>query len=451
MKASASMPARLEVEDGFVRLRTRRGRGGLRTGFLSRWREFKGRILRRQAPHAVLSWRYFLPGQSPNVRLHRNAFMRAWPRLPRLAWFIIALYSYSLWYLFHAWRQVLSAWWRWGSGVEDRQGVSRPRQLLGLAILAYGHAMPPSYYYRYKLHECPESRWLDFVFTHELPNWHHALSPELGARTTRLMGHKHAFASAMEEMGLPAVETRMFLRRGEPIPGRLFGGQSLFLKPESGSRKKGCLELLYDPVDGSYVLNGREPVAGEWNILIAMMEHVEPRDYIAQPLLRNHSELARRCGTDRLATIRLITRRGPNGGQAFRACLEIPVEGNSNRIHPMNIDIATGALSRFEDPPGDASPSLRESLERLEKFRLPLWRDMVAIAEAAHRSFLDLYSIGWDLGLTDQGVMLLEGNINWAVAVHQLAGRPLLGDAGGGGDVPFVLHGKNHDRFFHGA
>ena len=424
MKASVSIPARPEA--GEVQARSIRKRGSLSSRIADRWREFAGRIFLRRVPHAVLSWRYLLPSRGSNVDLHRKAFLRAWSRSPRLFWAAVAVYSYGLWYLFHAWRQVLGVWRHRDPGLEQRLGLSRPRQVAGLIALAYGHAIPPSFYYHYRLHALPESRWLDFVYTHELPHWHHALSPELGERSRRLMGHKHAFSLEMRKLGLPAVETSLLLKRGEPIPERIFGGQSLFLKPESGSRKQGCLELLYDPADGGYVLNGHKPVAGEESILTALMRLVERRDYIAQPLLRNHPDLARRCGGDRLATIRLITVRGTDQGQAMRACLEIPVEGNSDRVYPMNIDIATGGLSLFEVDAGEAPPALRDPLERLQGFRLPQWRELAAIAEAAHRSFPDLYSVGWDLALTDQGVRLLEGNINWAVAVHQLGGRPLL-------------------------
>ena len=418
MKASVSIPARLDAP-------------GLRTVIANRWRGFDGRILRRNAPHAVLSWRYFLPGQGRNVDLHRKAFLEAWSRSPRFIWAIVAVYSYGLWYLYQAWRQVLSAWWNREPGLDERIGLSGLRQLSGLVVLAYGHATPPSYYYRYGLHGLPESRWLDFVFTHELPHWHRALSPELGERSGRLMAHKHAFALEMESMGLPAVETRLLMRRGASIPEGLFGGQSLFLKPESGSRKQGCFELRHDPSDGSYALVGRESISGEGNILAALMGLAGRQDYIAQPLLENHPELARRCGAKRLATIRLVTLRGPRRGKSIRACLEIPIAGGADRILPMVIDVGTGILSRLEADSGKAPADLRRVLDALEGFRVPLWQDVVATAEAAHGAFRDLYAVGWDLAVTDQGVMLLEGNINWAVMIHQISGRPLLGELGG--------------------
>lgn len=426
MKVSASIPARLDAS-GLIG-RTMRGRESLRTVIANRWRGFENGILRRKAPHAVLSWRYFLPGQGRNVELHRKAFLHAWSRNPIFIRILIAIYSYGLWYLYHAWRQVLSVWWNREPGLEKRIGLSGLRQLSGLAVLAYGHATPPSYYYRYGLHGLPESRWLDFVFTHELPHWHRAMSPELGESSSRLMAHKHAFAREMESMGLPAVETRLLLRRGEPIPERLFCGQSLFLKPESGSRKQGCFELRHDPSDGSYALVGRESVFGEENILAALKPLFGGQDYIAQPLLENHSGLSRHYDIDRLATIRLVTLRGPHQGKSIRACLEIPIEGKADRIFPMAIDVGTGILYRFERDSGQVPEALRGVIDALEGFRVPLWRDVVATAEAAHGAFRDLFSIGWDLAVTDQGVKVLEGNINWAVMVHQISGRPLLGD-----------------------
>ena len=431
MKPSASIPARLDA-CGPIAGTMSRSESPL-TRITNRCRGLEGRILRRKVPHAVLSWRYFLPDQGRNAGLHRKAFLSAWSRYPRPVWILIALFSYGLWYSLYAWLQVFSARRNREPGLEEKQGVSALRQLFGLMALAYGHATPPCYYYRYRLHRLPESRWLDFIFTHELPHWHRAMSPGLRERSSRLMAQKHEFALEMEKMRLPAVETRVLLRRGEPVPERLFGGRSFFLKPESGSRKEGCFELRFDPVDGTYVLEGGETVSGEINILIALMRQVAGRDYIAQPLLRNHPELATRCGAGRLATIRLVTVRGAVKGKAIRACLEIPVEGSPGRIFPMNIDIANGRLSRFQEDIGKAPERLRASLDSLQEFRMPLWKEVVATAEAAHGTFRDLYSIGWDLAVTDQGVKLLEGNINWAVAVHQLSGRPLLPDLHGAG------------------
>lgn len=391
------------------------------------WMALDSRILRRKSPHAILSWRYFLPRQSPHVLLHRKVFLRAWPEYPRPVWALIALYSYPPWYLFHGWRQVLTIWRRRSPELSGRHGISRGRQLLDLLVLALGHSTPPAFYYQYKLYRVPESQWLGFIYTHELPHWHRVMSPELGRKTSHLMSHKHAFAGEMTRLGLPAVESASSVQKGGSIPdGLLFSRQALFLKPESGSRKEGCFELHYDSSGQTYRLEGSDRIEGKEAILRRLEQEISRRDFLVQPLLRNHPLLVRHCKTRRLVTIRLVTIAGVSRGRMICANLEIPVDEGWNRVCSLSIDARTGSLSRFDKGGLETREDIRGMLGLLEGFRLPLWREVVQVAEMAHASFPDLSTIGWDLAITDQGVRLLEGNINWGVAAHQLSNGPLI-------------------------
>jgi hypothetical protein len=59
---------------------------------------------------------------------------------------------------------------------------------------------------------------------------------------------------------------------------------------------------------------------------------------------------------------------------------------------------------------------------------LPHWEDAKELAVRAHRSaFNDYALIGWDIGLTDQGPMLVEGNAKPGVLMPQRAARQGLG------------------------
>ncbi len=48
------------------------------------------------------------------------------------------------------------------------------------------------------------------------------------------------------------------------------------------------------------------------------------------------------------------------------------------------------------------------------------WQELENTALQAHANFPDLFSIGWDLTVTPEGVKLIEGNINWAVNAPQM-------------------------------
>jgi hypothetical protein len=51
--------------------------------------------------------------------------------------------------------------------------------------------------------------------------------------------------------------------------------------------------------------------------------------------------------------------------------------------------------------------------ERIVDFKLPHWQEARKLAERAARLFLPLRTIGWDVALTEEGPLLLEGNAEW--------------------------------------
>ena len=56
--------------------------------------------------------------------------------------------------------------------------------------------------------------------------------------------------------------------------------------------------------------------------------------------------------------------------------------------------------------------------EPFADFQLPHWQEARKLAEHAAMLFLPLRTIGWDLALTDDGPLLLEGNAEWDPVNH---------------------------------
>ena len=53
----------------------------------------------------------------------------------------------------------------------------------------------------------------------------------------------------------------------------------------------------------------------------------------------------------------------------------------------------------------------------LRGFSIPCWRSCKLLAEKVSLTFLPLRAIGWDIAITDQGPMVLEGNENWVPVI----------------------------------
>lgn len=60
---------------------------------------------------------------------------------------------------------------------------------------------------------------------------------------------------------------------------------------------------------------------------------------------------------------------------------------------------------------------------RITGLTLPAWREVCALAKEAAQTVPMLKSVGWDVGLTVEGPVLLEGNWHYDLAVHQIAAR----------------------------
>jgi hypothetical protein len=56
---------------------------------------------------------------------------------------------------------------------------------------------------------------------------------------------------------------------------------------------------------------------------------------------------------------------------------------------------------------------------RITGVTLPHYTDVFALALAAHRAFSDFPSVGWDIAVTTDGPMVIEGNFNWDVVLAQ--------------------------------
>lgn len=402
----------------------------------SRWqqifRQVYLRILTRQVPHAILSWRYFIPNQSMMVNRHKRVLFNAWTKLPRSVWWLIALYSYSVWYLFNSWRQIARVWKNRSLELYHHNGISRVKQLMHLTVLAIGHTIPPHFYYLYRLYDYKENQWLDFIYTHELPHWHQMMSPNISMRSQHLMSDKVDFAHAMTAVGLPLITTLYARSKGEKITEQqLFNQKSMFLKPIHGSQKKGALALIYRAQSDCYDLtgDGAEHLGNvdsnnhRSGIVNFIQQKINQEAYLFQPLLKNDTELSTIFSCKELITVRLITAlNNENTLQAISAVLEIPNDGRYNQVHNLAIEITAGRLIK---PSDDFDTELLAKYRLGSELKIPNWQHVVDISINAHKSFLDIYAIGWDLTITAAGIKLIEGNINWGLVAHQV-NTPLI-------------------------
>ena len=195
-----------------------------------------------------------------------------------------------------------------------------------------------------------------------------------------------------------------------------------FAKPAGGQMGDGAFAIK---VNGSSVyVNGKLQTQAE-----SFIQTFTKTDYVIQERIIQHPEMNRLCSTA-VNTIRLITVLTPNEEViAFRAGLRIGREGSNvdncakGGIF-VGIDMNTGKLLKkgiIKPPFGNIVFRHPDTEIVFEGFEIPYFKDAVEIAKELHSKLYRIHSVGWDIAITQNGPMFIEGNSKWEVSGTQSA------------------------------
>ena len=53
-------------------------------------------------------------------------------------------------------------------------------------------------------------------------------------------------------------------------------------------------------------------------------------------------------------------------------------------------------------------------------YKIPYYEESIALAKQAMNVFYGFKTIGWDIAITDNGPIFIEGNDGWGIAAHQM-------------------------------
>ena len=177
--------------------------------------------------------------------------------------------------------------------------------------------------------------------------------------------------------------------------------------------------------DGVYLLTYRDG----WQVnhrnisLSEFVEEIGLSEYIIQDKVIQHKELDR-INPSCVNTIRFVTILDRNKkAQEFSHFLRVGV-GDSVKDNR-----ATGGYAVNIKPNGvlDARAighhnSIMEHPDtgtRFEGFQIPYWTEVRELVKRVHEQLPDIKSIGWDVAITSDGPVLIEGNDNWEMGGPQ--------------------------------
>jgi hypothetical protein len=334
-------------------------------------------------------------------------------------------------------------------GADKRPARLLPTGLLvARARLKYG--ISPRTFSQLRLAQAPEAAWCNYILKMKtfLPVFK-LLIPE---HMRRLSANKILFYEHCRRAGLPHVP--IICRIGStPHPvGSLIdhvtdagcleakllaAPRELFVKPIHGHQGNGAFALTRR--DGGYEFDGRTGTASD--LFAHLDDQCSPDNgFIIQPRMKPHAEMMPLASAPGLSTVRLITAMYADGPRALFACLKIATGSNSvdNFAHGSTgnllagIDVATGVMMPAVGSARPDWPAMVEVASNPENgypiagSRVPLWPEVVTTALRGQDSLPEFKTIGWDIAITSDGVVLVEANYGYDPLIIETAyGRGL--------------------------
>ena len=327
---------------------------------------------------------------------------------------------------------------KWGGEAEEVWNVSRLRQfLLYLPLLfRFGHTIDEFYTYRLGTPEWrPHAQaFLPWRRTEALRRLHEGIGLDDGA-----LASKARFERRCVEGGIPVIPTILELDRGEERWGvsgsRGLPATDIIVKPDLGLQGRGV--RAYEKVPSGY--RDHAGTEREAHALIDLWkEESRVRPLIVQPRLRNAREVSA-WSTGALCAVRLVTTHRLDEPPVllagdFRMPHRDPVSCNFSRgAIAATIDLESGELGPAQSRDvaellhGVAYERHPETGGRIAGVRLPRWDETIKVALSAHEQFSEFQSIGWDVAITEEGPVLIEGNQDWGTRGSQYLGPTPLG------------------------
>lgn len=344
----------------------------------------------------------------------------------------------ALWTPVRAWRQAGERVTTFGAEVEAVSGVPPRAQRRQLWWLAVAHGLDAQSYLDYQLYRS-DRRSRAAAYLQEFEHtW-----------TARWVGRQHAesdagnfrdkarFAEWCRAHALPAAPVLLEFDRGELVASKLAGDPAtalppcdLFSKPNDATGGHGTQRWRHVPTDGGgggwtagdgRVRSGAE-LLGELahtSLILPLKDYRRSRRMLLQPCLRNHRDLLP-LTPGALCTARILTFRVPGGrAQVLLAAYRMAVgDAPADNFHFGGIitavDLSTGRLGAslrrrqhvlvpVERHPDTGTP--------IAGYQLPYWRETLALARGALDAARGIPLVGWDVAITDDGPVLVEGNL----------------------------------------
>lgn len=218
----------------------------------------------------------------------------------------------------------------------------------------------------------------------------------------------------------------------EPIRDRVEALPSLIVKPTCGVCGVGVERYDRDE-RGLWRRQGDSLDVGDTEQLLSqLMARARTEDILLQECQQNHPWISR-ISPRAAATLRVVTYVSASGTlRPLAIAHRFPVgDAVADNHHSGGlaaaVDESSGRLGSAYCINGSVHAIHPSTGEPIEGQTVPFLEESVELALRAHATLRDFFSVGWDILITPQGPLLLEGNHIWGSDIVQMpSGQNLL-------------------------
>lgn len=321
---------------------------------------------------------------------------------------------------------------RLGGRARPTARTGRLRQFLACLRAALRDNVDPVAFYRYGLYRPGGA---DRARDQVLPNELGTLLQALNAGTpSGGVDDKERLGEALAAANLPGARVLARIDGGRVVgldPAVPLPARDLVLKPVDRWGGSGVRCLARDAASGGWSVDG--DVLGDAALRAALPSLAPQGRWLLQVRLVNHAAIRPLAGSG-VATVRIVTHRGPAGVEVLMGALRMPqgasfVDNFAAGGIVAPLDLATGRAG-----PGTVKGTPRATIPvhpgtgaRIEGFVVPLWTAACDLACRAHGALSPIAFLGWDVVIGDEGPAILEANTVWCGDVWQLSQDAPLG------------------------
>lgn len=332
----------------------------------------------------------------------------------------------------------LIAWFavRNGSTIARRAGRPIILQVTDQLRLYLSSGVLAPWYYIFELYRCPTVRHSrEFAYRWESKGGVFDVLKEAARTPQSPLSDKLAFEDYCRQHDLPTppvlavVSNEALQMRSSDLL------RDLFVKPVNGRGGKGAQRWVY--LGGDLYLSGCNIILPLERLTERLRGRARSSVLLIQSSVSNHHELLP-LNNGALSTIRILTCLDElDKPRIIAAAVRMAIGPNRtvDNLHcggiAAAVDLATGTLGLASDLGADGSLGWLvhhpDSGARIAGKHLPMWDETCALALRAHRCFTDRVVVGWDIAITDDGPILIEGNGGPDLDIMQrFAGRGLM-------------------------